>query len=80
MLLPFPKAGYATWQDWGNALIRKLTEVEFVSAASAPSYQATLVPSKGEGGQFIWVSNTEKLAYWKPSTSRWRYVDESGNV
>lgn len=79
-LLPSPTANYKTWQDWASALIRRLTEREPIVPVNAPSYEVALVPSIGKPGDMIWISDTEKFAYWKPATTRWRYVDESGNV
>lgn len=79
MILPVPRF-YVDWKAWAQALVKVLSQETVESAVNAPSYHSTLVPAKGKPGDLIYVSNTDKLAYWKATTSLWRYVDESGNV
>ena len=79
LIIPLPQ-GYKSWQEWGQALVKIMLQKTAATVVEAPSYNAALVPAKGKGGDVIYISNTDKLAYWKVGTSRWRYVDESGNV
>lgn len=77
---PLPSAMYKTWQDWGKTLVRVLQVHEVPSVLEAPNYHSSNVPTQGKGGDVIYVTDTDKLAYWKVGTSVWRYIDESGNV